>query len=63
MIYSCARIVETRGIAMQNWQLALLIKPFGVLAFWLVAAVIARLVMRMIPDGKIKRLLSRRVGP
>jgi hypothetical protein len=48
---------------MQNWQLALLIKPFGILAFWLVAAVIARLVMRMIPDGKIKRLLSRRVGP
>lgn len=48
---------------MQNWQLALLIKPFGVLAFWLVAAVVARYLMRLIPEGKWKRLLSRRIGP
>lgn len=48
---------------MEPWQLALLIKPFGIVIFWLVAAVIARVIMRRIPDGKLKRLLSRRVGP
>jgi len=48
---------------MEPWQLALLIKPFGILGFWLLAAVIARVIMRRIPDGRVKRLLSRRVGP
>lgn len=48
---------------MEPWQLALLIKPFGIVIFWLVAVLIARVLMRYIPDGKVKRLLSRRVGP
>jgi hypothetical protein len=48
---------------MENWQIALLVKPFAIVGFWLVAAVVARLVMRLVPDGKLKRLLSRRVGP
>ncbi len=48
---------------MENWQIALLVKPFGAVLPWLVACYLARLVMRKIPEGKLKRLLSRRVGP
>jgi len=48
---------------MENWQIALLVKPFGAVIPWLVACYLARLIMRKIPEGKLKRLLSRRVGP
>lgn len=48
---------------MEPWQIAIVIKP---LAFFLLAAVILyparRAVMRWMPDGKLKRLLLRRVN-
>lgn len=48
---------------MKAWQIAILVKPFAALGFWLVAVLIGKLVMRLVPEGRIKRLLSRRVGP
>jgi hypothetical protein len=36
----------------------MLLKPFVALAFWGVALGIARIIMRCIPAGRIKRLLA-----
>lgn len=48
---------------MEGWQIAIVIKP---LVFFLLAALVLyparRAVMRWVPDGKLKRLLLRRVN-
>jgi hypothetical protein len=40
-----------------DWWLALIVKPFAAVAFFVVAWLVARLLHRIIPDGKIKRHL------
>jgi hypothetical protein len=40
-----------------NWLLALFLKPFIAVAFFMVAWLISRLFWRYIPDGKIKKIL------
>ena len=45
---------------MQSWHWALLLKPFLLFAYMLVVAFIARVILYFVPEGKIKRLLSRR---
>lgn len=42
--------------------LAMLIKPLVAFVFFGVALALARIVMRCIPAGRVKRLLSRPVG-
>lgn len=41
----------------------LLLKPFIAFAFFYVAAVAAHFVLKLIPEGRLKRLLTRRIGP
>lgn len=48
---------------MDNWLVGLAIKPFVALVLFLVAAVLARAITSRMKDGKLKRLLLRRVGP
>jgi hypothetical protein len=43
--------------------LLFILKPLVAFVILLVVALIARLVLRFIPEGKAKRLLTRRVGP
>ncbi len=47
----------------EMWMLGLVFKPAIAFVFFLVAAILARLILRLIPNGKLKKLLSRRVGP
>lgn len=42
---------------MEPWMWAVFLKPFVALAFFLLAWVIAQLLRRYIPEGKIKRVL------
>lgn len=42
---------------MDNWVLALFLKPFFAVAFLLVAWGISRLIWRLMPDSKLKRTL------
>jgi hypothetical protein len=52
------------GGVMQNWQWAVLLKPFLFLALAVGVLIPARLaVRRYMRDGKLKRLLLTRVGP
>ena len=44
-------------------MLAVLLKPFVALVLFFVAAVLARAITGRMKDGKLKRLLLRRVGP
>ncbi len=46
-----------------GFLLAMTIKPLVAIAFFLVAAILGRLILSMLPEGKLKKLLSRRVGP
>ena len=48
---------------MSGWMLGLLLKPFILFALFFTAAVIARVVLHFIPEGRVKRLLTRRAGP
>ena len=48
---------------MSDTALIFIAKPFLAFAILVVVAIIARLVMRAIPEGRVKRLLSRRIGP
>lgn len=48
---------------MEPWVLGAVIKPFVALALFLAAAIVARVITRLIPEGRLKRLLLRRVGP
>lgn len=44
------------------WFLAVLLKPFLLFLFFLVVAFIARLIWLVMPDGRLKRLLFRRIS-
>ena len=49
--------------AVSNLQLALLLKPLAALVlFGLIALPISLLIKRFLPDGKVKRILFRRIG-
>lgn len=47
----------------ENFLLAMAIKPFVAFVLILAASLLGRWILGKIPDGKLKRLLSRRVGP
>jgi hypothetical protein len=47
----------------ETFFLALAVKPFVAFVVMLVAALIARAILVKLPEGKLKSLLSRRVGP
>jgi hypothetical protein len=40
-----------------TWLLAVLLKPFFAVAFFMIAWVISRLLWKIIPDGKWKKIL------
>lgn len=40
-----------------EWLLAIFVKPFFAVAFFMLAWAISRLLWRIIPDGKIKKAL------
>jgi hypothetical protein len=44
-----------------EWLLALALKPFLILAYWLAMRSLEWLVWRFMPDGKWKRLLLTRL--
>lgn len=44
------------------WVIALIVKPIAVLAIFVPVWFIERALHRVIPDGKIKRLLYSRIG-
>ena len=47
---------------MEPWQIAIVLKPFALLVLAVVVLIPARLAaQRFIPEGRIKRLLLRRV--
>jgi ABC-type glycerol-3-phosphate transport system permease component len=46
-----------------TWLLAMAVKPLIALPFLLVAVFLGRWILRKLPEGKLKTLLSRRVGP
>ena len=49
---------------MSPFLLSLLIKPLVALALFFIAGVLSRFViLPLIPDGRVKRLLTRRAGP
>lgn len=49
---------------MSPFLLSLLIKPFVALVLFFVASLLSRFViLPLIPDGRVKRLLTRRAGP
>jgi hypothetical protein len=43
-----------------EWVIGLVIKPFAAVAFFVLAYLLARLLARTIPDGRIKALLYDR---
>ncbi len=46
-----------------EWLIALVVKPFAALAFWVCLVYpLLRLFHRFVPDGKIKRFLLRPIG-
>jgi hypothetical protein len=46
-----------------NWLIALAIKPFVLIALLVPVAILGRWILSRLPDGRLKRLLSHRVGP
>lgn len=47
----------------EGFFMAMLLKPFVMIVLMLVVMILARLIMSRIPEGRVKRLLSRRIGP
>lgn len=48
---------------MQSYHWAILLKPFGALImFGLIALPISLVIKRLMPDGKVKTFLFRRIG-
>lgn len=45
------------------WAWAIPLKPFVALAVFLPAVMLGRWILRRLPEGRLKRLLSLRVGP
>ena len=51
------------GVLMEAWQLAILIKPFILLLlFGFIVLPIKMLFQRLLPEGKIKRILFKRIS-
>lgn len=48
---------------MPDWLIALAIKPVVFLAIMIPVTLLGRWTLRRMPEGRLKRLLSRRVGP
>lgn len=48
---------------MPDWVLAYLVKPFIFLAIMIPVTLMGRWILSRMKDGRLKRLLSRRVGP
>lgn len=44
-----------------TWMLAVLLKPLGVVLFFGLVALAEVLILRAIPDGRIKRLLTKKL--
>jgi uncharacterized Tic20 family protein len=47
----------------ETFLLAMFFKPFVAFVFFFVAVVLGRLILWKMPEGKVKRLLSRDIGP
>lgn len=47
----------------EGFFMAMLIKPFVAFSMLFVAVILGRLILSKIPEGRVKSLLSRRVGP
>lgn len=47
---------------MTSWQVALIVKPFILILYLLPGAIVAHLVRKKMKDGKLKRLLLRRIN-
>jgi hypothetical protein len=47
---------------MKNWQLALLIKPLVLFLMFAFAYYLGKVILYFVPEGRIKRLLTRPVG-
>jgi hypothetical protein len=47
----------------ESWLIAMAVRPLIAIAFLVVVALLARLILSKLPEGKLKELLSRRVGP
>lgn len=48
---------------MPQWLIALFLKPAVALVIMIPVVLLGRFILLRMPDGKLKRLLSRRVGP
>jgi hypothetical protein len=48
---------------LSDFAIAMLVKPLVLLALFVPAALLGRWVIRRIPEGRVKRLLSSRIGP
>jgi len=42
---------------MQAWQLAIILKPFGMLLMFIPGAVLVWILRRKLPEGRLKRFL------
>jgi hypothetical protein len=51
------------GAEQETWLWAMALKPLIALPFFLVAVLLGRWILNKLPEGKLKTLLSRRVGP
>lgn len=50
-------------MAMPDWVIAHFLRPFILLPMFIGAVLLGRWILSRMKDGKLKRLLSRRVGP
>lgn len=48
---------------MTDWQFGLLLKPLIFIAVMIPVVLLGRFILSRLPEGRVKRLLSRRVGP
>lgn len=51
------------GAEQEIFGWTMLLKPLVALPFFLVAVFLGRWILNRLPEGKLKALLSRRVGP
>ncbi len=47
---------------METWHWALLLKPLGLLVFFTFIALLEWLILKLIPEGKLKRLLTKKIN-
>lgn len=47
----------------ETFALAMFLKPFVAVVFLLIAVYLSKVILRFIPEGRVKRLLTRRIGP